>query len=187
MTARTISRTAFYGFVLLAVAVAGVAIGRFASGGSEPGQLYASMPRLDNASRGDSLSMATGFIDVNEGVEALYALDHLTGELHCWLLNSRTGAVASAFTAKPGADLQVTGEADFVMTTGLMDFVGMEGNVRPSHSVVYVGDGNTGKVVGYVLMYNRGAVQRNEPVQGELRLISNMVTRGVDAVRDQGK
>ena len=39
--------------------------------------------------------MATGFVD--SGVEALYGLDHLTGDLFCGVLNSRTGDVANRF------------------------------------------------------------------------------------------
>jgi hypothetical protein len=177
-------RIAISGIILLAVATAGFFIGRF-GGSSFENPAFASLPMFDNASRGKSLSMATG--PVEEGIEALYTLDHLTGDLHCWLLNSHTGAVAASFQASAAEALGVVGEGDYVMTTGLMDFVGIEGAVRPSWSAVYVGDGNTGKVVGYVLMYNRGAIQRGEVGPGELRLISEMVTRAANIQRDQGK
>ncbi len=184
---RTFSRTALTGIVLLACVAAGVVAGRWSVPEMSAGRVFANMSAPETASRGKSLSLATGFVDLNEGVEALYGLDHLTGDLHCWLLHSQTGAVAATFTASPGRDLEVTADADYVMVTGLMDFVGTAGNVRPSHSVVFVGDGNTGNVVGYVLMYNRGALQRGEHGTGELRKISQMVTRDVNRIRDQGK
>ncbi len=175
------------GCAVLALLAIGFVIGRQDASGGFSKSAFAGFPLVDNAARGKSMSMATGYVE--SGVEALYALDHLTGDLFCWVLNARTGAVASTFRVSAGGALGVVGEADYVMTTGLMDFAGgVDGNMRPAQSVVYVGDGNTGKVVGYVLMYNRTAIQRGEALaSGEFRLVSEMVTREVGRVRDQGK
>ncbi|MEM9409795.1 MAG: hypothetical protein AAGA30_01700, partial [Planctomycetota bacterium] len=38
----------------------------------------------DAATRGKSMSMATGFIDRDELIEGVFVLDHLSGNLQCW-------------------------------------------------------------------------------------------------------
>ena len=181
-----LAKLAGVSLLVLTLVYAGFAIGRGTSTDVLAKPAFAGLPGFDNAARGKSLSMATGFVE--NGVEALFALDHLTGDLFGWVLDSRTGNVASTFRISAGRTLNVSGEPDYVLSTGLMDFVGAaEGNLRPAQSVVFVGDGNTGKVVGFVLMYNRTAIQRGDDRSaGEFRLISEMVTRDARAIRDQG-
>lgn len=179
---------AITGFVFLTVLAVGFVLGRSGGQTGWATPAWANLPAFDGAARGQSMSLATGVIE--GGVEALYGLDHLTGDLFCWILNPRTGAVSNTFRISAGAALGVSGEPDYVLTTGLMDFSGgADGGARPAMSVAYVGDGNSGKVAGFVLMYNRGAIQRgnNDNSAGELRLISEMLTRDARAFRDQGK
>lgn len=138
-----------------------------------------------SAARGKSISMATGSVDGN--VEGLFILDHLSGDLQCWLLNSRTGAVGGIYRANVVNDLQVdkTGESEFLMVTG--GFVyngGNRGNLVPGQSVVYVADVNTGDVVGYALMYNRQGIQRGVMQNGPLQLVCKGDARQI-AIRDQ--
>ncbi len=180
-------KVALSGLVVLALVAAGFFVGRQDSSQGFARPAWAGMPGFDNAARGKSLSMATGFVD--NGVEALYGLDHLTGDLFCWVLNTRTGDVANRFRVSAGQALGITGEADYVLSTGLMNFVGAsEGNVRPAQSVVYVGDGNSGKIVGFALMYNRAAIQKGDALNaGEFRQIATMLTRDINRIRDQGK
>ncbi len=97
--------------------------------------------KAGTAARTKSLSMATGLVDNN--AEALFVLDHVSGNLQCWLLNSRTGSVGGIFTANVAADLMMvnkTGEPDYVMTTGNFFFTGnTTGNVRrQSQSVTWL-------------------------------------------------
>ncbi len=133
----------------------------------------------DSAARGKAMSLATGRVE--ENIDALYGLDHLTGDLFCWILNTRTGEVASTFTFNVNNGLGITdADADYVMATGSMDFnFARTGNERVAQSVVYVGEGNSGKVAGIVLGYER------QTGVGELRLISTAMTRSADARRDQ--
>lgn len=171
---------------LIAVAVSAYSLGKSHGNPFSSGSLFAGSIARDNAARGKSLSMATGVVEF--GTETLYTLDHLTGDLTCWVLNPQNGAVSVSFRTNAATALGVTGDADYVMTTGIMDFSGgMQGNFKAAHSVVYVGDGNSGKAVGFVFMYNKQAIARGDATGGELRLISAMETRGIHAVRDQGK
>ena len=79
------------------------------------------------------------------------------------------------------------GDADFVMVSGRIDISGRgrQGNIRPGSSVVYVGDGNTGKVVGYGFQFDPQAIFRGEdPQNGELVVVTRGLARGI-VERDQ--
>ena len=140
---------------------------------------------LESASGGKQLSLATGRIE--DGIEGIFGVDHLTGDLFCWVLNPTTGELASTFRVNVATALGVDGDADYVMCTGLMDFRGgRTGGDRISHSVVYVADGNTGNVAGFSLIYDAQALSRGNASAGELKQIATMITRDPRAVRNQG-
>jgi hypothetical protein len=151
----------------------------------------AQLPPLDlmagTAARTKSLSMATGLIDNN--VEALFVLDHLTGNLQCWLLNTKTGTVGGIYRASAATDLAVAGKSgtpEYIMTTGNFFFRGgSSGGNKPANSVCYIGDANTGNVVGYSLSYNEQALSRGGAVNGALKLICKGAARSAIVTRDQ--
>src|SRR5690349_18443388 len=69
---------------------------------------FASLEDLLHASAthgGDSMAMATGLID--EGVEGMFVLDFITGELTCQVLNPRTGTLAGIYKRTVSADLGI--------------------------------------------------------------------------------
>lgn len=181
---RSFTRFFFGGFAVLSLLAAGFMTGKSASPGTASSLFASGIPALDTASGGKSLSLATGLIEPN--YEALYALDHLTGELSCYLLNTRSGEVQAHIHTNVAAQMGVTGEADYVLTTGFMDFSGgVTDGGRPANSVVYVGDGNTGRVVGFVLFYNKQALMQGNLLGSQLRLICQMESREVNAIRGQ--
>ncbi len=120
----------------------------------------------DSASSGKMMSCATGWID--EDVEGLFVLDHLTGTLYCWVIDPRTGVLGASFQTNVTADLSPDGRAadvDYVMVTGSVRFSGnrFTGPNRPARTVVYVGEGNNGRVGAYMLRYrgaNTGLIER---------------------------
>ena len=136
--------------------------------------------------RTKSLSLATGLIDGN--VEGLYVLDHTTGLLQCWILNSKTGEVGGIYSTNIlnaiGAD-RGGGDGDYVMTTGSFFWNGGNtGNLAPSQSVCYVGDGATGNVVGFSLSYDKQGIRRGVFQQGELGVVCQGAARNI-VQRDQ--
>lgn len=142
----------------------------------------------DSAARGKAMSMATGLVD-DRGTEGLYVLDHLSGNLQCWVINPRTGEVAGIYTANVNKDLEVGkgGDVDYVMTTGQFraeKSTARRGNLIPSGSICYVGDGNTGKVVGYILYYNRQLATNGGSQRGELEVIARGLAREAGLRRD---
>lgn len=143
----------------------------------------------DSAARGKSMSMATGIVDVERGIEGLFVLDHLSGNLQCWVLNPRSGEVAGIYTANVNQDLELGkgGDIDYVMTTGSFraeKSTARRGNLIPSGSICYVGDGNTGKVVGYILYFNRQLVLNNGSQRGELEVLARGLAREAGLRRD---
>lgn len=143
----------------------------------------------DAAARSESLSFATGFVD-NE-VEGLYILDHQTGRLQCWVVNRQTGTIGGLYAANVSADMELekAGDADFVMTTGRIEFSGIAraGNERPALSTCYVGDGNSGKVVGYSFYFDQTILNQinGEVQQGKLIPVCRGYVREGSRVRDQ--
>ena len=139
------------------------------------------------AARTKTMSMATGRID-NE-VEGLFVLDHVSGNLQCWVLNPQTGQVGGVYRVNVLGDVAPTGKAgaaDFVMTTGDFFFSGGKGtNQVPGQTVCYVGDADSGHVVGYGVVYDKQAIRRGAVAGGVLQLICKGVAREQTATRDQ--
>ncbi len=123
------------------------------------------------ASRGKNVSLATGIIDNRR--EGLYILDHINGNLQCWLLNTRTGEIGGVFRTNVLEAMQgvkVSGDLDFVMTTGRFDF-NNQGNLIPAQSIVYVAEGKSGAVVGFGFRFDKAALQRGGVQEGVLEVI----------------
>jgi hypothetical protein len=106
---------------------------------------------------GETMAMATGIID--EGVEGLFVLDFITGELQCSVINPRTGQVGGLYRHNVVNDLGVTKNPKYLMVTGAANFRYGGGNYKPADCVVYIADQNTGRYVAYMLPWNRAAMQ----------------------------
>lgn len=171
----------------------GVFVGnKLAQNRASESQLIPPIPQLPldlhagTATRAKSLSMATGQID--DRVEGLFVLDHISGNLQCWVLNPRNGEPIGFYSANVKQDLASTGksgESDYVMVTGNFFFQGGSGNSTPGRTVCYVGEASTGNVVGYGLIYDTQAIKRGNPQQGPLKLVCKGSARGEQTVRDQ--
>ncbi len=148
----------------------------------EPLKLHAA-----SAARGKSISLATGWID--ESVEGIYILDHMTGNLQCWVLSPKTGKISGVYTANVnvGLETDVAGEKDYVMSTGSFVFSGGSSGARvPARSVVYVAEGNSGNVAAFGLQYDKATIRRGGGVDnGTLELIGKAPARGAGVTRDQ--
>jgi len=109
---------------------------------------------------GDTMAIATG--PISEGMEGLFILDFLTGQLQCQVLNPRTGAVGAMFGRNVVADLGAEGkQPKYLMVTGQALFRNMSGNMRLADSVVYIMDANSGRFAAYSIPWNRAAASYN--------------------------
>ncbi|QEG22524.1 hypothetical protein [Mariniblastus fucicola] len=137
----------------------------------------------DSASGGKTISMATGTITAD--VDGLFILDHLTGGLQCWLLNSRTGNVGGIYVADVNLALGLDkGDPDFVMTTGDFFIRGNSGSLKAANTVCYVGEGKSGKVAGFSLAYDKAGIQAGKVQRGELNLVCVGPIRQAGAIRE---
>jgi len=111
----------------------------------------------DSATGGKALSLATGFLEIPD-LESVFVLDHLTGRLFCWVVDPRTARFVASFETSVLEDLAVQGKAgdmDYVMVTGFMDFKGRVNNLKPANTIVYVAEGNSGRVAAYGVQFNK--------------------------------
>lgn len=177
--------------VLLAFVAVGFALGKAdRSLPSLENRAYATIPTpsefIEAANSSETMSLATGQIE--QGIEALFGLDHLTGDLFCWVLSPKNGDLASTYRTNVASDMGLTGDADYTLVTGLIDFdIANSGGLKVSQTVIYVGDGKSGKVLGYGLQYDAGAVRAGRTGNGTLQVVAQMLTRKPSAVRNQGR
>src|SRR5580704_9790602 len=114
----------------------------------------------------DTFSMATGYVEQGQNldVEAVYFLDHLTGELHAYVLGPMAGGrggfgILCHYFRDISKDFQAGEKAKYLMTTGLGDLArsGRGGALQPSRSLVYVAEVSSGTAIAYYLPYNATA------------------------------
>lgn len=106
----------------------------------------------------DTFAIATGQID--EQVDGLFTLDFVTGDLQCFVMNSRTGGVAGRFAINVN-DANIFGakrgkKPSFLLVTG--NFVSSSvagGGTRPAASLCYVVDANSGEVAAFSFPWSR--------------------------------
>lgn len=169
----------------------GLAVGLVVGGLLPQAPLHAvATDRLEN------FAMATGYVD--EGVEAVYFLDVLTGTLKAavvsnqttgfqakgeanlnadlmkvvQLLNGRTSDSSRSATA-PRPQVQVPTAPNYVMVTGIADLRRQgPSRTRPSRALVYVGETNTGIVMAYVMHWDQSMHAANAPYVAPLTLFA---------------
>jgi len=113
--------------------------------------------------RADNYAMATGFVD--EGIEAVYYLDFLTGSLRAAVLSKDTNGFQAFFEANIHSDmatamarsgLQMPQKPSYMMVTGLADIRRVAGQRNtPGSAVVYVAEANTGFVLAYLVPWSK--------------------------------
>lgn len=132
-------------------------------------QLPAGFPGLNATatSSTEKFVMATGAVEA--GIEGVFILDTLSGDLQCTAFNSRAGAFNAMFRRNILKDLKVGAEKrpDFLMVTGMVPLKGYRGVT----CVAYVVEGNTGNFAAYAVPWNRGAYASGAAQQQELVLL----------------
>jgi hypothetical protein len=106
--------------------------------------------------RSDTFLMATGALD--EGVEGVYLLDCVTGELRGAALSRQTGKFHAFFRGNAANDLGVdqTKNPHYMMVTGVGDLNSQGGaRIAPSKGIIYVAEISTGKVAAYMIQWSR--------------------------------
>ena len=131
------------------------------------------------AQSGDSMAVATGAID--EGVEGIFVLDFISGDLTCGVLNPRTGQLGGLFKHNVVQDLGVQQgkQPKYMLVTGIYTSPARGSNTRPAQSIVYVADSTSGRYVGYSLPWNSQLLNSNVPQIQGMNLIGAGSARNV--------
>jgi hypothetical protein len=133
----------------------------------------------------ETFSMATG--PVEPDYEAVYFLDHLTGDLHAYcvgrMANNSFGVLQHCYRnvlQDFKSDEEKTPK--FIMTTGVCDLNRRGGqNVMPSKSVLYIADVASGMCGAYAVPYNTAQHTAGRFVETPLALICGFPIRKVTA------
>ncbi len=130
--------------------------------------LWPNIPLHATATQGvDKFAMATGL--VKNGVEALYFLDFLTGDLRAAVINPKTGQFNSRFTYNIASDFENAGRTSrYLMVTGLTQMPRGRSNFQFADSSVYIAEASTGKVAAYTIPWNPGMQAAGKPQNGPL-------------------
>ncbi|HRF00796.1 MAG TPA: hypothetical protein PLI18_09785 [Pirellulaceae bacterium] len=141
--------------------------------------------RADSAANGKSLAMCTGRIDGD--IEGLYVLDYTSGNLFCWVLNTRGGGFLAQYVTNVRNDfgpLEQGRNPDYLMVTGYVNPAGGAGaDGRPAESIVYVADANSGAVVGYSLLWSRTRAAAGGGQGGGLIKVAQGLARDATLIR----
>jgi hypothetical protein len=130
----------------------------------------------------ENFSMATGHV---EEYEAVYFLDHLTGDLHAYVIgrmSSGFGVLQHSFR-NVMQDFKTEGEKipKFLMATGICDLNrgGRGGAIMPSRSVVYVADVTSGMAAAYDMPFNATAHNAGRYAESPMALLCGFPIRKV--------
>lgn len=131
--------------------------------------LWPSMPLHASATHGiDKFAIATGSVDA--GVEALYFLDFLTGDMRAAVINPKTGKFNAFYTRNIAADFGGAGRnSGYLMVTGSVSMPRGSNNFQYADSIVYVAEAGTGQVAAYTIPWNSTAQAAGKRQYGEFQ------------------
>jgi hypothetical protein len=158
------------GLLLLA---AGLAAGLLLSGLIAPIPMHAV-----STDRIDTFAMCTGPLD--EGIEGVYTLDFLTGELRGAALSRQNGKFHAFYQGNVNVDLGIdaTKNPRYMIVTGVADLVHTGGaRIAPSKGIVYVAEITTGKVAAYFVKWSPAAHVNGTPIREHFILLDTFPMR----------
>ena len=133
--------------------------------------------------RQENFAIATGMVDV--GIEAVYTLDFLTGELKAAVLNSHTRSFTVSYQRNIMADLGIEpGKTPkFAMVTGQTHLrTGASFKLAPT--VVYVAELTSGKMGVYAFVYSQNNLSRPEMTATQEFVCLQVIPIRGSAIRD---
>jgi hypothetical protein len=129
-----------------------------------------SVPLLATSTdRTENITIATGFID--DGIEGIVSLDHLTGELNV-MVPSLQGPFVHRYsyqTVNTDLRLEANKTPKYSMVTGQMRFQ-TAGGAQWSSLAIYVAEETSGNIAAYRVPWTRAMVTATRPTQGQIAL-----------------
>lgn len=132
----------------------------------------------------ENFAVATGLVD--EGVEAFYFLDFLTGKLKATVINTRKGEFGAYFEYDITQDFGGAGRRPkYLMVTGLVNIPRGRGNSQISRTAIYITEATTGQMAAYVMPWNSSLQAAGKGQQGTFIRVGTVPLRSDTFVRDQ--
>lgn len=162
-----------------AALVVGVAIGIIVRTAAPPTPVHAT------ATMGsENFAVATGLVD--DGVEAFYFLDFLTGTLKATVVNTRDVGFSAYYEYDITADFPTaTQNPKYLMVTGMANIPRGRGRSQLARSVVYITEVTTGRMAAYIMPWDSTVQARGGKQQGTFYNIGTVPLRADTFVRDQ--
>ena len=149
--------------------IVGILIGLFVGAMAPHAPLHASATHGE-----DSFAIATGEVEL--GLEAVYFLDMITGELTGYVINQNSGKFTTVYKHNVLKDMGALNKPKFLMVTGS---AGLRQGVggRIARSIVYVAEMNSGKFLAYAVPWAPARAATNLPTAAPFVLLDGGVFR----------
>jgi hypothetical protein len=111
--------------------------------------------------RHENFALATGIMD--NGIEGVFFLDSLTGNLQGAVINPIRGAIGVTYSRNVQADMKVdlSKSPKFMMVTGQMEVRGPGGAGQYAQTVIYIAEATSGMIACYAMPFNRAALNNS--------------------------
>jgi len=122
--------------------------------------------------RYDTFAIATGLVD--DGVEALYFLDFLTGDLKAAVMSRQVPPRFNAFYQRNilnDLGIDPTKNPRYLIVTGINDLRRGGSRLRPSIGVCYVAEITSGRVAAYAVRWDATAHAAGQMTNDEIILL----------------
>lgn len=119
--------------------------------------------------RYDTFAIATGYVD--DGIEAVYFLDFLTGDLRAAVLSRQVPTQFNAFFERniiQDLGVDPAQNPKYLMVTGLANIRQGGSRQRPSAAVVYIAEITTGQVAAYGIPWDMSRHAAGQITRGEI-------------------
>ncbi|HMO86678.1 MAG TPA: hypothetical protein PKC18_17330 [Lacipirellulaceae bacterium] len=113
----------------------------------------------------DNFAIATGLVD--NGIEALYFLDFLTGDLRAAVVSRRNAEFTGFFRYNVLGDFQqIADPPRFLMVTGEANLPRGQGASQIGRSLVYIAEATSGQVFAYAIAFDSTLNAAGQPQLG---------------------
>lgn len=131
----------------------------------------------------DNFVLATGFVD--EGIEGVFFLDFLTGDLRGGVVSERGPGFNALFEYNIAADFAAAGVKNpkYMMVPGVARNLRQTGN-RLGHCLLYVVEATSGQMAAYAIPFNPALYAAGKPQKGRFVPVARAQLRQ-QYVRDQ--
>jgi len=122
--------------------------------------------------RYDTFAIATGMIE--DGVEAIYFLDFLTGDLKAAVLSRNIPSRFNSFFQRNilnDLGIDPTRNPRYLVVTGLNDLRRGGSRLRPSIGVCYIAEITSGRVAAYAIPWDSNRHAAGQEMTGEIILL----------------